>query len=143
MADIAGLLKKAPIFSDFGQRDLRRITRMARVRTYRPGDVIVKEGTVGVGVFIISSGKVEVVQRADTPSASVLATLGPGEIFGEMAVIENYPRNATVRAADNSECVVIARADFMAELRTRPEIAVKLLRVLVRRLREAEAKPTE
>jgi len=96
-----------------------------------------------VACFIISTGKVEVVKGADTEREAVLATLGAGDFFGEMAVITPQPRNATVRAIDETECVVIRNIDFRAELRAHPEMAVKMLPVLVERLRVAEARPTE
>ncbi len=99
-----------------------------------------KEGDRAVACFIISTGKVEVVKGA---GAAVLATLGPGDLFGEMAVITPHPRNATVRAIEETECVVVRHIDFRAELRSHPEVAVKMLPVLVGRLREAEARPTE
>lgn len=69
--------------------------------------------------------------------------MGAGDFFGEMAVITPQPRNATVRAIDETECVVIRNIDFRAELRAHPEMAVKMLPVLVERLRVAEARPTE
>jgi CRP-like cAMP-binding protein len=63
--------------------------------------------------------------------------MGPGEIFGEMAMIDDSPRSATVRALSVTECVGLRRSDFMAELQRAPEIAVRMLPVLVRRLRAA------
>ena len=141
--DIVETLKSALIFSELSRRDLTRFAQTARVRTYRPGSVIVKEGDKAVACFIISTGKVEVVKGADTEREAVLATLGAGDFFGEMAVITPQPRNATVRAIEETECVVIRHIDFRAELRVHPEIAVKMLPVLVGRLREAEARPTE
>lgn len=141
--DIVETLKSAPIFSVLSRRDLKRFAQTARVRTYQPGSAIVKEGARGVACYIISTGKVEVVKGADTAGVAVLATLAPGDLFGEMAVITPHPRNATVRAIEETECVVIRNIDFRAELRVHPEIAVKMLPVLVGRLREAEARPTE
>ena len=81
------------------------------------------------------------VKGADTAQPIVLARMGRGEIFGEMAMIDEHPRSATVRALEATECVGLRRADFMAELRRTPEIAVHMLPVLVRRLREARTTP--
>jgi CRP-like cAMP-binding protein len=78
-----------------------------------------------------------VVKGADPAKATVLAQMGPGEIFGEMAMIDDSPRSATVRALSVTECVGLRRSDFMAELQRAPEVAVRMLPVLVRRLRAA------
>jgi nucleotide-binding universal stress UspA family protein len=141
--EITDMLERTPIFSELTERDLESIAQSARIRTYQPDDVIVREGDKTAGFFIISSGKVEVVKGVDTPNPSVLAALGPGEFFGEMAIIDDHPRSATVRALEGTECVMIRRSDFMVELQHHPEIAVRMLPPLVRRLREARDTPTE
>ena len=135
--EVVDLLKQAPIFSDLNQRHLKRLALTARVRSYKPGGVIIREGTEGVGLFIISSGKVEVVRGADGPNPTVLATLGAGDFFGETALMEPQPRNATVRALVDTECVAVWRVDFRSEVKRHPEIAVKMLSVLFRRLSDA------
>jgi nucleotide-binding universal stress UspA family protein len=140
---IADLLEQTPLFSELTQEDLASIAEAARVRTYPAGEIIVREGDRAAGCFILLSGKVEVIKGMDTPRPAVLASMGPGEFFGEMAMIDDHPRSATVRAIENTECVALRRSDFMAELRRRPEIAVQMLPVLVRRLREAHATPAE
>ena len=83
------------------------------------------------------------VKDADTARPTVLARMGPGEIFGEMAMIDDHPRSATVRALEAAECVGLRRSDFMAELQRTPGIAVHMLPVLVRRLREARTTAVE
>ena len=75
----------------------------------------------------------EVVHDADG-KADELATLGPGDFFGEMALFEGFPRNATVRATEDTECLAMTRWDFTAEMKNHPEIAVGMIPVLVRRL---------
>jgi nucleotide-binding universal stress UspA family protein len=134
---IADLLAQTPLFAELTQDELRRLAEAARLRSYPPGEVIVREGDQSAGCFIILTGQVEVVKGADTVQPTVLARLGRGEVFGEMAMLDEHPRSATVRALEATECVGLRRADFMAELRRTPEIAVHLLPVLVRRLREA------
>ena len=134
---IADLLAQTPLFAELTQEELQRIAEAARLRTYQPGEVVVREGEQAAGCFIILTGQVEVVKGTDTARPTVLARMGPGEIFGEMAMIDDHPRSATVRALDPTECVGLRRSDFMAELQRAPEIAVHMLPVLVRRLREA------
>lgn len=136
------VLKKVTIFSELGQRDLKRLLKLMVPRSYKAGDVVIKERDQAAGVFLITSGKVEVVRGADSGNPQVLATLGAGDFFGEMALFEGYPRSATVRALEDTECQVMHRWDFSAEMRN-PEIAVGLLKAVVRRLRDTEARLTE
>ncbi len=137
------MLKNVPIFSELGRRALSRLSKLMVPRSFKAGDIIIKENDQAAGFFVISSGKVEVVRGAEGRNPTLLNTLGPGDFFGEMALFEGYPRSATVRALEDTECLAMTRWDFTAELRTHPEIAVGMLPVLVRRLRETEARLTE
>jgi CRP/FNR family transcriptional regulator len=132
------MLKNVPIFSELGRRDLERFQAHGP-RAIKAGEVIIKEGDQAAGFFVISAGKVEVVRGVDSGDVQVLNTLGPGDFFGEMALFEGFPRNATVRATEDTECLAMTRWDFMAEMKNHPEIAVSMLPVLVRRLRNADA----
>jgi len=135
------MLKNVPIFSELGRRDLERVSKLMVPRSVRAGEAIIKEGDQAAGFFIISSGKVEVVHDVDG-KAERLAELGPGDFFGEMALFEGFPRNATVRAVGDTECLAMTRWDFTAEMKNHPEIAVSMVPVLVRRLREVESTHT-
>jgi CRP-like cAMP-binding protein len=135
------MLKNVPIFSELGRRDLGRLGKLMVPRPVKAGEVIIKEGDQAAGFFVISSGKVEVVHDVDG-SAEKLAELGPGDFFGEMALFEGFPRNATIRATEDTECLAMTRWDFTAEMKNHPEIAVGMVLVLVRRLREVESKHT-
>ncbi len=135
------MLKNVSIFSELGRRDLERLSKQFVSRSIKAGDVIVKQNDQAAGVFVISSGKVEVV-REDGGNAEVLNTLGPGDFFGEMALFEGFPRMATVRAAEDTELLAMTRWEFTSELKTHPEIAVAMLPVLVRRLRDFETHHT-
>ena len=142
--DIVDMLERTPIFSELTKRDLNALAQTARHRKYAAGEVIIKEGGDAVGCFIVASGEVEVVKGLDSPDQKeVLATLGPGDFFGEMAIIDDAPRSATVRAIKETECIAITRWDFMAEVRTRPDIAIHMLPVLVKRVRAAEGESWE
>ena len=136
------MLKNVPIFSELGRRDIERLGKLMVPRNVGAGEVIIKEGDQAAGFFIISKGKVEVVQGVDGSNPERLAELGPGEFFGEMALFEGFPRNATVRATEDTECLAMTRWDFTAEMKNHPEIAVGMVPVLVRRLRLVESKHT-
>ncbi len=137
------ILEKVPIFSELGRRHLGRLSKLMVQRQFRAGEVIIKENDQAAGFFVISSGKVEVVRGVDGSNPVLLNTLGTGDFFGEMALFEGYPRSATVRALEDTECLAMTRWDFTAELRTHPEIAVGMLPALVRRLRDTESRLTE
>jgi CRP/FNR family cyclic AMP-dependent transcriptional regulator len=137
---VTELLARTPLFAALSQDDLEQLAETARIRTYHRGEVIVREGETATGCFMIASGRVEVIRGAEGPHPTALGTLGPGEFFGEMAVIDDHPRSATVRALEETECVAIRREDFLDTLQQRPQIAVRMLPVLVQRLRRADAR---
>jgi CRP-like cAMP-binding protein len=132
------LLKSVPIFSELGRGDLSRLARLMVPRTVKAGEAVIEEDDQAAGFFVVSSGKLEAERNGRT-----LATYGPGDFFGEMALFEGFPRSATVRAVEDSECLAMTRWDFTAELKNRPQIAVSMLPVLVRRLRETDERLAE
>ncbi len=127
------LLKSVAIFSELSRGDLSRLAKVMVPRTIKSGDAVIEENDQAAGFFIVSSGKLEAERNGQT-----LATYGPRDFFGEMALFEGFPRSATVRAIEDSECLAMTRWDFTAEMKNRPQIAVGMLPVLVRRLREAD-----
>jgi CRP-like cAMP-binding protein len=133
------MLQNVPIFSELGRRDLGRLAKLMVPRAVKGGEVIIKEGDQAAGFFVVSGGKLEAI-RGEGSSEQKLATYGPGDFFGEMALFEGFPRSATVRAIEDSECLAMTRWDFMAEMKNHPEIAVGMLPVLVRRLRDADSR---
>lgn len=129
------ILAQVELFSELPSRDLTRLAKLAVMKSFKKGDVIISEGELGVAFYVVANGQVDVVQGDTT-----LSTLGPEAFFGEMALFENQVRSASVRAVTDCECVVITRWDFNAELnRPGSRIAVALLPVLARRIRRAEA----
>ena len=130
-------LKRVRWFEDLDQRSLDAIANAAVEQTYQPGHEIVRQGDTGVGAFIIRSGKVEVVQERSGKEMKI-ATLGPGDVFGEMALLDEFPRSATVRAVEPTTALGIQRWHFRGILESHPQIALKLLPILTRRIRSAE-----
>lgn len=134
MADAAATLaylKKVPIFSKLPARELEFIARSVKERVYEPGTVIVKQGEPGVGFFLIAEGRVEVEHDKHK-----IRDMGAGEFFGEMALMEERIRTATVTATERTRCLQLVRWDFRALLKENPDLAVKMLEVVVQRLRE-------
>ncbi len=129
-------LSKVDLFAQFTRKDLTRIGRAVVERKYKQGETIVKEGEQAVAFFVLTKGKVEVSKGAGAKKQK-LNTLGPGSVFGEMALLDGEHRDATVSAAEDAECLVLSRWDFVAELRTNPHMAVAMLPILSKRLRRA------
>ena len=128
-------LAKIWIFSKLEKSDLARIGKAVVLRKYAKGDQIVKEGEQAVAFYVINSGKVEV-----TKAGKRLAEMGPGESFGDQALLDGFPRVASISALEDTECLAMTRWDFAAELRTNSAIALALLPVLSQRIRELEDK---
>ena len=130
-------LATVPLFSQFSRKDLGRLGRVVVERSYKKGETIVKEGEQAVAFFIVTKGKIEVSKGAGAKKQS-LNELSRGDVFGEMALLDGGPRVATAKAVDDVECLVLSRWDFVAELRTSPQMAVAMLPILSKRLREVE-----
>jgi len=130
-------LKRVTLFEDLDRRSLEAIANAAVEQDYTVGQDIVRQGDTGVGAFIIKKGRVEVVQ--DRPGHQhKLAEMKSGEVFGEMALLDEFPRTATCRAVEPTTCLGIQRWHFRGILESHPQIALALLPVLVKRLRNAE-----
>jgi CRP-like cAMP-binding protein len=136
-------LRNVPLFAGLEPGDLQRLGRILVPRQYEAGELIIKEGDEAVGFFILSSGKVRVVKDLGADKEQTLATLTPGEFFGETALLDGYPRTASVQAVEKTECLALTRWDFMSELKSSPTMAVEIVRVLARRLRETDANLSE
>jgi len=136
-------LRNVPLFSGLEPGDLQRLGRILVPRQYEAAELIIKEGDEAVGFFILSSGKVRVVKDLGADKEQTLATLTPGEFFGETALLDGYPRTASVQAVEKTECLALTRWDFMSELKSSPTMAVEIVRVLARRLRECDASLSE
>ncbi len=133
---IEDTLAHVELFAELPREDLERLAKVAVTREYKPGDVIVEEGEVGVAFYVVAEGHVEVVKDVGTSDENQIAKMGPGSFFGEMALFDNQVRSASVRALDDVKCLVITKWDFNAELTTTGgRIAVALLAVLARRIR--------
>jgi CRP/FNR family cyclic AMP-dependent transcriptional regulator len=108
-------------------------------QSYRKSEVIFKEGNTGSEMYLIHSGRVQLSVRQDGTEPKPLVVLGPGDFFGEMALVDDSPRSATASAAtDNTELIVIDRARFLFMVRQQPEFALSLMHTLCQRLRNMD-----
>jgi CRP/FNR family cyclic AMP-dependent transcriptional regulator len=138
MVEAREALARAPIFSGLKRGTLKSLARAAKVRQFAPGELLVNEGDEAVAFFVLCQGQAEVVKGLDQKGQLVLGNLTEGDFFGEMALLDGFPRSASVRAVSECECLVLARWDLLALVRTSPDVALAILPVLSRRLRECE-----
>ena len=132
------LLRRVPLFSRLDSKHLRTLAASAVERTYPPGDLIVVQGAKGVDFYFIAEGRVEVEKNGQ-----VVGTLGPGQFFGEMALLYDESRTADVRAASPTRCIVLSPWMFWGTVGDDPEALRVLLREVVQRLRETSAGPVD
>jgi CRP-like cAMP-binding protein len=127
------LLQRVPIFSTMERDDLERLARSFKERTFGEGDTVAAEGKGGVGFFVISDGQAGVSVKGEER-----ATLGPGDYFGEIALIDDGARSATITAKSELRCFGLTPWDFRPLVETHAEIAWKLLQAMAKKLRAAE-----
>ncbi len=129
-------IKRVPLFEGLQPRHLKALAKACTTRHYEAGDTIVRQGNPGVGLFIIVSGKVKIEKRADDGSTMNIAAHGPGEVVGEMSVLDGAVRTADVVAVEATECLVLASWAFNSFLKSHPKVALLILPVVVTRFRE-------
>jgi CRP/FNR family cyclic AMP-dependent transcriptional regulator len=135
MADVTAMLSRVPLFSGVKPKELKKLARQLSEQNFSEGHVIATEGQSGVGFFLIQTGNVTVSRDGET-----IRTLGPGEWFGEIALIDQGPRSATVTAATDLKCIGMSAWEFRPFVQNHPEVAWPLLEALVGRLRDSEAR---
>jgi len=122
-----------PLFSDLSKKDLGRILDTAKETVHKEGDSVITEGRGGVGFHLITDGKAQIFRGGRT-----VAHLGPGEFFGEMALVDDAPRSASVVAETELSTLVISKWEFRPLVKTHPELAWKMIEYLVARVREEQ-----
>jgi CRP/FNR family transcriptional regulator len=133
-------ITKAPIFQRLSRGSLESVAKTAKVQRFAPGAILVKEAEDANSFFVIVNGQAEVVKGLPRDDAVVLETLGELDFFGEMALLDGFPRSASVRALTDCECIVLVRWDFLGLIRANPQVALDILPVLSQRLRTLEDK---
>ena len=131
------LLRSVPLFSDLEQDELERFSRVAVPRTFPAATRVFHEGDHSDACYIVRSGSFRVTREHSDGRAITLATLGPGDIFGELAMLDGEVRSASVEALVDGELLALPAGEVRALLARHPEITVKLVAALVRRLRTA------
>ncbi len=136
--EVGDLLKQTPLFENLSAGDIDILAQSTRIQTYRAGQAILREGHVGAAFFVLVSGSVEVVKGRSGSEPVVLASLGAGEFFGEIATMKHMTRSASVRALQDTKCLVIWRLDFDSYIRRFPDVAAKVESALSARFNDGQ-----
>jgi diguanylate cyclase (GGDEF)-like protein len=138
---LASILASVPLFRKCAPEQLNLLVRHASEEVYPSGHVIARQGEESDNLWVLLSGRVRVVEAtSDGQSEMLLGELGRAEIFGELGILRDQPRSATVIAVDRTHCLVLRRSAFMAVLEDSPELSNSLLRIVAGRLYDADRK---
>jgi CRP/FNR family transcriptional regulator, cyclic AMP receptor protein len=129
------VLRKHPIFSDLDPEAFDQLCRYAKHTTLKRGTTIVSKGDPGNSLIAVISGTVKISVTSPDGRSAILNLIGPGEIFGEVAVLDGHARTADATANTNCEIYVIDRRDFIPFVRSQPALAMKFIELLCTRLR--------
>jgi CRP/FNR family transcriptional regulator len=133
-------LAHVELFAGLEKKDLQLLAGACRERNYSAGSKLIKQGDTGVGLYIITDGTVRITKETDPDKAELdLGTVGPGNVLGEMSLLDDLPRSANVTAVSEVTALLLPVWEFRTTLRNHPDIALRLLATLSRRLRKAES----
>lgn len=137
------LLKRSPVFSRVTTEDLRYVAQALEEEQYFAGDLIFEINAQGDRLYLLVSGRVGINLDADSSSSNFIATLGAGDCFGEMNMLDDKPRSATARVLEDSTVLSLDKARLRGLILSYPELSIGMLRSLSLRLREANIRATD
>jgi signal transduction histidine kinase len=129
-------LESSKLFQGLPVAELESLRHVARERSYGMGETIFKQGDPGDGIYIVKSGEVHIAVATPSGELRVISKLPPGELFGEMAVIDSDPRSATALAGNKTTVYFVSRPDLLNALNRAPQLTIGLVREISRRLRD-------
>jgi CRP/FNR family transcriptional regulator, cyclic AMP receptor protein len=129
------LLRRVPLFSDLSDRELKQVADSMKERTFDAGQTVTQEGKGGIGFFVIADGTAKV-----SVGGKEVRSIGTGDYFGEIGLVADMDRTATITADSELRCYGMTSWDFRPLVESNASIAWKMLQVLAQRLKEAEAK---
>ena len=140
--DTIALLRRAQVFSTLSDDDLAHVAQVTMSRRFDAGAIVFKEGDEGSTCYIVRTGRTRAIREHPDGRSITLAHFGPGDIFGEMAMLDGERRSATVEATEDTEAIAILSADMHRLLREHADISVKLIAALGQRLRDTNERLT-
>ena len=134
-AEFAVILKMNPMFAELGAAELQHIAGLCHTRQLASGEVLFQKGDEGDALFGVRRGQIRIETGASDGARLTLNFLGPGDLFGEVAVLDGQSRTADATAGEPTELFVLRREDFLGYLERQPKVAVKLIELLCQRIR--------
>ncbi len=134
----ASYLKQVSLFAGLGDEDIHALAAVAKRRTFRTGEVIFHRDDPGQVLYVIKEGKVKICLISPDGQEISLVVFGKGECFGELALLDGLPRSADAIALEKAECYTLQRSDFHNSIMKNPKIAIQVLEVLSKRLRNTD-----
>jgi len=128
-------LRAIPLFADVDDQDLEKIAAASVVRTFHKNSIVITEGDRSSSLYVILNGEVKVFVSDEEGKTNIVNRLGPGDYFGELSLIDDEPRSASVEAVTRCQISILARQHFVQYLEEHPRVAIALLRGMGRRLR--------
>ncbi|PZC42222.1 MAG: protein kinase, cGMP-dependent [Chloroflexi bacterium] len=128
------MLAGTDLFQGLSHEDLGPFAAKSQLHTYQAGQEITREGELGTGLYIVTKGTVDIVAKRGTPDENHIASTGEGGFFGDMALVLEHPRSATVVAKDFTECLVLTRWDFKDIALAHPQVIWNMLEIVSHRL---------
>jgi CRP-like cAMP-binding protein len=132
------LIRDVPLLARLAEEDLRALASHGKVRSYRTGDVLFREGAPGDSLYIVIDGSVRISVASPTGDEATVALLGAGEFVGDLALLDGRPRSASAIASQPTKTLVVTRHDFSDWLSSRPLVAISLLETLSLRVRRTD-----
>ena len=143
MIQISKILQKVPIFRMLGKESIDFIVERLKFKTFEKSEVVCKIGDPGDSMYIIITGSVDICIYGQEGAEQIVASLGPGDYFGEMSLLTDEPRSATVRTSDPSEMFLLNKKDFDVILEKFPSISLSMGKIVSKRLRETLTKASQ
>jgi len=138
-SDNLATLERVPLFAGLDAEALQDLAAVVRRRTFRPFEVIFHRDDPGQVLYVIQSGKVKIYLTSPDGQEISLTVFGPGDYFGELALLDGQPRSASAIAIEQAETFALQRADFIKAVMRHPRIAIQVMHILSRRLRQTDA----
>ena len=127
---LLSVVRDIPFFGELTRREIREIVDVLQIQSFEPKEEVFTQGQPGLGMFIVTSGKVEIVQAEEDGSERVLSEADSGSFFGEMALLDDAARSATARAVEKTELVAFYRSDLLALAEEKSQLGVKIIMYL-------------
>jgi CRP/FNR family transcriptional regulator, cyclic AMP receptor protein len=134
-AEFAVILKMNPMFADLGADELQRISSLCHTQNLGVGEMLFQKGDPGDALFGVRRGQIRIETGASDGSRLTLNFMGPGDLFGEVAVLDGESRTADATAGEQTELFVLRREDFLSHLEREPKVAIKIIQLLCQRIR--------